>query len=274
MIAEGHFTPMQTNMQLHLRTQAQQTPRLGFNARDLPPRYGAPSRAAAATLGISGRLNPDFSLERNGYHIRIANGAEALKTQTAKLIERMYSSRGLFPYGTAVTLEKHETTIVACKEDVPVATMTLRMDVGDGLLADTLYSDEINSIRSTGERRVCEITRLAMDPVHGSHNALSGMVEVLYVLARLTHRVTDFFIEVHPRHAGFYQRLLGYRRVGPERICPRVGAPAVLLHLCHRTLDDLIERHAGRDDTESRSFYRLFATHAQLREMHRGLVRC
>jgi hypothetical protein len=87
-------------------------------------------------------LNPDFTLERNGYRIRIANGAEVLKTQTAKLIERMYSSRGLFPYGTAVTLEKHETTIVACREETPVATMTLRMDVGEGLLADTLYSDK------------------------------------------------------------------------------------------------------------------------------------
>ena len=237
---------------------------------------GSPDRSRAlaekqrSTLGGL-RLNPEFRLTRNGYEIRIANGTEALKRNTARLIERMYSSRGLFPYGQGESLDERNVTVVACKGDCAIATLTLCLDAGAGLLADTLYRDEINAARKAGGR-VCEITRLAMDPEHSSHETLAGMMQVLYVLAHLTHRVTDVFIEVHPRHAGFYRRLLGYRMAGPERICPRVGAPAVLMHLCQHQLDKLIDKHAGRTDDDSRSFYRLFPQRSELEEMHRLLV--
>lgn len=217
------------------------------------------------------RPNPDFKLIRNGYEIRVANGIEALKRSTARLIERMYSSRGLFPYGQGESLDDRNITIVACKGDHAIATLTLCIDADSGLLADTLYRDEIDAVRTTGGK-VCEITRLAMDPEHSSHEALAGMMQILYVLARLTYRVTDVFIEVHPRHAGFYRRLLGYRMAGPERICPRVGAPAVLMHLCQHQLDQLIDRHAGRTDDDSRSFYRLFPKRSELEEMQRAIV--
>ena len=229
----------------------------------------APNKQCSATETV--RLNPDFKLIRNGYEIRIANGIEALKRNTARLIERMYSSRGLFPYGQGESLDERNITVVACKGDCAIATLTLCLDVGAGLLADTLYRDEINAARIAGSR-VCEITRLAMDPEHSSHETLAGMMQVLYVLARLTHQVTDVFIEVHPRHAGFYRRLLGYRMAGPERICPRVGAPAVLMHLCQHQLDTLIDKHAGRTDDDSRSFYRLFPKRSELEEIQRSLT--
>ena len=230
---------------------------------------GLPDKQRSATGAV--RLNPDFKLMRNGYEIRIANGLEALKRNTARLIERMYSSRGLFPYGQGESLDERNITVVACKGDCAVATLTLCLDVGAGLLADTLYRDEINAARIAGSR-VCEITRLAMDPEHSSHETLAGMMQILYVVARLTHQVTDVFIEVHPRHAGFYRRLLGYRTAGPERICPRVGAPAVLMHLCQHQLDTLIDKHAGRTDDDSRSFYRLFPQRSELEEIQRSLT--
>ncbi len=228
-----------------------------------------PAKPRSATAAV--RLNPDFKLMRNGYEIRIANGTDALKRNTARLIERMYSSRGLFPYGQGESLDERNITVVACKGDCAVATLTLCLDVGAGLLADTLYPDEINAARIAGSR-VCEITRLAMDPEHSSHETLAGMMQILYVVARLTHQVTDVFIEVHPRHAGFYRRLLGYRTAGPERICPRVGAPAVLMHLCQHQLDTLIDKHAGRTDDDSRSFYRLFPQRSELEVIQRSLT--
>jgi len=217
------------------------------------------------------RLNPDFRLIRNGYELRIANGAETLRRNTARLIERMYASRGLFPYGQGKSLDERDITVAACKEEHAIATLTLCLDVGKGLLADTLYRTEIDATRKSGGR-VCEITRLAMDPEHSSHDVLAGMMQILYVIARLAYRVTDVFIEVHPRHAGFYRRLLGYHMVGPERICPRVGAPAVLMHLCQQRLDDLIDTHAGRSDDDSRSFYRMFQKRPELEELQRALV--
>ena len=219
----------------------------------------------------SHRLNPDFRLIRDGYEIRIANGADALKRNTARLIERMYSSRGLFPYGQGESLDERDITVAACKGDHAVATLTLCLDVGKGLLADTLYRAEIDAARKNGGK-VCEITRLAMDPEHSSYEALAGMMQLLYLVARLTYRVTDTFIEVHPRHAGFYRRMLGYQMVGPEKICPRVGAPAVLMHLCQRRLDHLVDLHAGRSDGESRTIYRMFQKRSELEELQRSLV--
>ncbi len=262
---------MSTAMRSASPQQPEQTPSKGPFSAAAASRYGDRTSPATTKLGQSGWLTPDFALVRNGYQIRVANGAEALKAQTAKLIERMYSARDLFPYGTATTLEKHETTIVACRGDSAVATLTLRLDAGDGLLADTLYSDEISAVRASGGK-VCEITRLAMDPVLGGHDALMGMLQVLYVIARLTHHITDVFIEVHPRHAGFYERRFGYRRIGIERICPRVGAPAVLLHLCEARFDELIESEASRSKHKPRRHYPLFPTHSELARLQRILL--
>jgi hypothetical protein len=43
--------------------------------------------------------------------------------------------------------------------------------------------------------------------------------------------ITDMFIEVNPRHVPFYRRAFGFRVAAPERTCPRVLAPSVLLRL-------------------------------------------
>ncbi|TEX49967.1 MAG: hypothetical protein CFR70_00705 [Rhodocyclaceae bacterium] len=48
-----------------------------------------------------------------------------------------------------------------------------------------------------------------------------------------THAVfgcSDAVIEVNRRHAGFYSRRFGHARIGDEKLCPRVDAPAVLMH--------------------------------------------
>jgi hypothetical protein len=42
---------------------------------------------------------------------------------------------------------------------------------------------------------------------------------------------------VNPRHAGFYEKILGFAVVGAERICPRVNAPALLMRLDLLALD-------------------------------------
>ena len=52
---------------------------------------------------------------------------------------------------------------------------------------------------------MCESTRLAIDSGLDSHDALAGLLQALYAVARMT----DIFIEVPPRHASFYQRVFG-----------------------------------------------------------------
>lgn len=56
---------------------------------------------------------------------------------------------------------------------------------------------------------------------------------------------TDFVIEVNPRHELFYKRMLGFNRIGEERMCPRVGAPAILRHLSLDYIDRKITELGG-----------------------------
>ncbi len=43
--------------------------------------------------------------------------------------------------------------------------------------------------------------------------------------------MTDVFIEVNPRHVTYYSRIMGFVVAAGERLCERVCAPSVLLHL-------------------------------------------
>ena len=66
----------------------------------------------------------------------------------------------------------------------------------------------------------------------------------------MVHGVTDVFIEVNPRHVAFYSRALGFVVLGDERICARVGAPSVLLHLDVEILDEQLGFSDGKPAEE------------------------
>jgi len=76
----------------------------------------------------------------------------------------------------------------------------------------------------------------------------------------MVHKATDAFIEVNPRHSRFYERMLGFRQLGEMRICPRVGAPAVLLHIDLGYMDAQIREHSGTLDSRERSLYPYFVS--------------
>jgi len=213
----------------------------------------------------------EFAMIRDGYHIRCANGFTGLQHHISALIERMYSTRGLQIYHPELAQTEHQTTIVACRGDHLFATLTVGIDSPNGLMADTLYRPEIDAARARGGR-VCEVTRMAMDPEHNSAEVMADLFQLVYVLTRRIYRMTDLFIEVHPRHAGFYRRMLGYRIVGEERVCPRVGAPAVLMHMSQHEVDDLITLHAGKETSTTRSLYRLFAPPAEMLALQQQLT--
>ncbi|ANQ86444.1 N-acyl amino acid synthase FeeM domain-containing protein [Azoarcus olearius] len=246
-----------------------------FNAAhdraSLPRAQHRDTSSRVARHATPARLNSNFALIREGYHIRIGDGVESLKLGIRQLIDRMYSSRGLRTYHPEIEQSDSRTTLVACKGDHLFATLTLGLDSDRGLMADTLYGREIDSFRRAGSRS-CEVTRLAMDPEHSSPEVMASMFQIVYVLARMVYRMTDLFIEVHPRHAGFYRRMLGYEVVGPERICPRVGAPAVLMHMSQQDVDELVDQFAGQRDDGIRSLYRLFAPPSELTLLQNQLV--
>jgi hypothetical protein len=224
------------------------------------------SRARSTSIGESAhtaqRSEEALSISRNlaiigdGYHVRLATGITHLETQISQLVSRMYGSRGLTPAeATPVPPRPGQTSLAACSGDRVVGTLTVGVDSGDGLLADTLYRQQIDEVRETGGR-VCEVTRLAMDSTARSSDLMGTLFSLGFILARHVHRMTDMFIEVHPRHAGYYQKMLGYRVSGPLLICPRVQAPAVLMHLPLDHAEMRLRHLAASPEARERSLYR------------------
>lgn len=204
---------------------------------------------------------PECAFEFSDYSVRRA-ASRLEQAHTNCLVKEMYSRRG---YSTAgvISLPRRDNTITldAKNADAVVATLTVRLDSGDsGLLADALYHDEIDAVRKTG-RSVCEVGKLAVDPRFGSKELLASLFQLGYLYAHVIHRASDVFIEVNPRHAGFYKRMLGFREAGELRECSRVKAPAVLLHIELGYMRRQIELHSGRGHlTSEKSLYPYFSS--------------
>jgi hypothetical protein len=167
------------------------------------------------------RINGDLSAT-------VARSPEALRA-AAELVESRYAERG-YLLARDDDGPRPGATLIAAEREAIVGTLTLNLDGPDGLAADLGYGDAIDAARRAG-RKVCELTRLALGADVEARSALAALFGAAYLIARRAHHVTDVFVEVNPRHAGFYRKRFGFALVAGERICPRVMAPAVLLRL-------------------------------------------
>ena len=175
----------------------------------------------------------DFFAARAGYVICMAD-SESQRREVAGLVDRMYSWRGYkCDSTTTVSTDRTRTVFQVRRSDAVVATLTLRMDSEGGLLADGLYRDEVDLFRGMGGT-LCELTGLAVAPGEDSPEVLRALFQAAYMVGHRRFGASDVFIEVNPRHVSYYRRI-GFRPVGTMRICPRVAAPAILMHL---DLDD------------------------------------
>ena len=135
-------------------------------------------------------------------------------------------------------------TLVAHQGDKIAGTVTLGLDSPTGMMVDELYKAEVDKLRVQG-RKVAELTKLAVDEDAGSKSVLAAHFHIAFIYAFHIHKYSDFVIEVNPRHVLFYKRMLGFEQTGNERMCPRVGAPAVLLHPDLDYIDRKIAKLAG-----------------------------
>lgn len=130
---------------------------------------------------------------------------------------------------------------IACEGPRVILTMSLVRDGILGIPAEAVYPEAIGAHRK--ERRVFgEVTCLAGEEI--GNTGLSHFIELVRLLAqyaRFTEHLDEVFIAVHPRHALFYEKFLGFEQVGDVREYPSVqNRPAVLLCLDATTLQ---QRH-------------------------------
>jgi hypothetical protein len=195
-------------------------------------------------------------LDREDFQIRLAEPGATEESDA--LIYRMYTQRGYKLSSPAAALQAtNEITFQACRDLTVFGTLSVRFDSDRGLGADALYQEHIDEYRNDGAR-VAELTRLAVDPEFGSKEVLGGLFHLAYVFCGPVRRIDDVFIEVNPRHVPFYRRMLDFTAIGECKICPRVEAPAVLMHVKVAYVGAQAAQCGGQHGVASRSLYPYF----------------
>lgn len=199
----------------------------------------------------------EILLEHRDFQVRLAS-TRGRRSKSSMLVNRMYSWRGYKQLTQDETsLGANQITLQACRKETVFGTLSLCFDSDSGLAADALYRAEVDAYRLTGAK-VCEITRLAIDPEHGSKDVLGALFHLAYIFGGVLRGATDVFIEVNPRHVAFYRRMLNFSQAGSCRICERVNAPAVLLHLEAAYVAKQIALYGGHQGGAKRSLYPYF----------------
>src|SRR5690606_13047267 len=106
------------------------------------------------------------------------------------------------------------------------------LDSSRGLPLDRCYGQELNALRR--ERRSLLEVGLFADRREQVNRSLDSLLELMrYAFYFGVHTNTDdLMIGVHPRHAPFYVRRIGFEVAGPEKAYATVrDHPAVLLRL-------------------------------------------
>jgi hypothetical protein len=211
------------------------------------------------------------ALSDKDFKIRLAD-TEAGRNSASMLINKRYAWRG---YSGVKPLQQNPSriTLTAYMKDVLVGTVTLAIDSSAGLLADEVFKDELDRFRRPG-RKLCELTKLAVDNTVNSKFALASLFHICFIYGRRLHQCTDVFIEVNPRHRVFYERMLGFTRLGEIRSNPRVNAPAHLLRLDLDFVEEQILKFGGTSDHAgaTRSLYPFFFSAREEAGLTRRLV--
>lgn len=220
------FKPQQTGSMLV------QSPRIDM----LPDGTAGPRRFKIKSADTQGRRGMVDSLLKNRYGWR---GYKEVRLPTDQSVTRF--------------------TLVAIEDEGTIGTITVAFDGEQGLSVDDAFSPEVKALRSQG-RKICEFTKLAVDPTVGTKRVLATLFHVAYIVA---HRIRGFdclLIEVNPRHVRYYERMLGFRVIAEERLNRSVNAPAVLLMVDFSYVMQQIGELAGQPErlATERSLYPAF----------------
>jgi hypothetical protein len=181
------------------------------------------------------------------FKIRAADTA-GRRSSASILINRRYAWRGYqtepLPVSAVELQSLDRITLVASERDATIGTMSIGFDGAGGLLVEDLFPSEVLRLREAG-RRICEFTKLAVDSTLGSKRVLASLFHVAYIYAYRVKGFDCLLIEVNPRHVKYYEKILGFKVMGPARLNQRVNAPAVLLGLDFSHTEAQIGRFGG-----------------------------
>lgn len=205
----------------------------------------------------SAASDPDVKEERMGeklFKLRFAQQDDVFN-RASMLVQKRYAWRG-FP---KAQLKKYPNriTILSYHQERIVGTVTVGYDSEEGLMGDEIYKPEIDALRAQG-KRVGELSKLAIDENIGSKQLLASLIHIAYLYG-VIHDCTDAIIEIVPRHKGFYERMLGFKQIGEERMNNRVHFPVLLMHLDLDYMRQKIEELGGKGKAaKDRSLYPFF----------------
>jgi hypothetical protein len=188
------------------------------------------------------------------FKLRFAQHDEVFNS-ASMLVQKRYAWRG-FP---KAHLKKYPNriTILSFFQERIVGTVTVGYDSEEGMLADEIYKAEIDALRAQG-RKVGELSKLAIDESIGSKQLLASLIHIAYLYG-VIHECTDAIIEILPRHKAFYEKMLGFKQIGEERVNQRVNFPVVLMHLDLGYMRERIEAVGGKGkESKDRSLYPYF----------------
>ena len=213
-----------------------------YRLKDLSPQLGADPEVHEEQLG------------EKLFKLRFAQQDEVFD-HASMLVQKRYAWRGM----PKSQLKKHPNriTILTFHQERIVGTVTVGYDSEEGLLADEFYKPEVDALRAQG-KRVGELSKLAVDENIGSKQLLAGMIHIAYLYG-IIHECTDAIFDIVPHHKAFYEKMLGFKQIGEEKISKRVHVPVILMHLDLGYMRQKIEELGGKGKAaKDRSLYPYF----------------
>ena len=208
---------------------------------------------------LSSDLNPDLLPDGQAgpfsFKIKAAECQER-RGLINRLLSSRYAWRGYHEVHLPTDPSVQRFTLTALQDGAVIGTITVGFDGTERLGAEAAFSDEIQALRRDGFK-LCEFTRLAIDPSAGSKRVLAALFHVAYIVAHRLRGNDTLLMEVNPRHQRYYERMLGCQVMGDERINKSVNAPAVLMGTAFSLIRQRISRFGGQPElaVQERSLY-------------------
>ena len=208
---------------------------------------------------LTSDLNPDLLPDGQTGPFRFKIKAAECQERRG-LINRLLSSRYAWRGYQEVHLPTDPSvqrfTLTALQDGAVIGTITVGFDGTERLGAEAAFGDEIRALRRDGFK-LCEFTRLAIDPSAGSKRVLAALFHVAYIVAHRLRGNDTLLMEVNPRHQRYYERMLGCQVMGDERINKSVNAPAVLMGTAFSLIRQRISCFGGQPElaAQERSLY-------------------